>query len=423
MSLPSAEERAQTVSSAPAAGDDEEELPGSIRPTVSMIPAAYEGACRPTIPMSAPPPPRAAKAPPPRSSWSPRKVAGLALGLGVVMGLGAAGAGRLKGKLPGFGGSATQIPFVNLVGDNEPAVTPDLSPNARADAKLSRQGRSPVAGGLMTIPTSFFSEDGAYDLVIHFHGNGDLVEESFSVARVNAIVVIYNLGIGSGIYEDRFSSPMMLKDIEVRVKDKLAKRGLRNPVQRRLAFSSWSAGYGAIIRMLEQPAIAERVDSVLLLDGMHIGYMGKTQELHLAGLLPFTRFAERAVKGETLMVVTHSKIDPIDYVSTLKTTDALLDAVKVTRTEGGVTPAVPALTSIQGVVPKSKMRTLNPESEANAGGLHVRGYTGNEPEDHMAHLIQMATIALPDLVEHWQSPAPRDRSGGDTPKALASPPL
>lgn len=382
--------------------------------------APEEPVLRPTIPMrSLPPPPRPTTLRPPAPApWPLRKVVMAALGFGVIMGLGAAGVGKMRGMIPGFGSSAATAPWTNLVQDNEPTVTPDYSENARADAKLSRQGRSPVAGGLMTLPTSFFSEDGQYDLVLFFHGNGDLVEESFSLARVNAVVVIYNLGIGSGAYEDRFSNPMILKDIEMRVKDKLAKRGLRKPVQRRLALTGWSAGYGAVIRLLENPTIADKVDAVVLLDGIHIGYMGKTQELHMAGLVPFQKFAERAVRGEKLMLITHSKIDPIDYVGTEKTTDALLETVGVTRTEGGTTPTVPPLSTIQGVVPKSKMRTLNPTSEAHKGGLHVKGYTGVEPEDHMAHLIQMAAIGLPELVQHWK---PADAERADHPVATAEP--
>ena len=378
-----------------------------------MIPPAEP--VRPTIPMpSLAPPPR------PRPAWvGPRRLAPAALALGVTMGLGVVGIGRLREAMPGLAHSGAHMRLVSLVRGNEPAVTPDYSESARADAKLARKGRSPIAGGLLTIPPTFQSEDGAYDLVVFFHGNTDLVEESFAIAKANCVVVIFNLGIGSGIYEERFASPMILKDIEGRVRDRMEKRGLRRPFQRRLGLAAWSAGYGAIVRMLEQPSIADRVDAVVLLDGIHIGYMGKTQDLNLAGLAPFQRFAERAVRGETLMTITHSEIDPIDYAGTHKTTDALLAAVHVERKDGGVSPAIPPLTTIDGVVPKKKMRLLNPLSEANAGGLHVRGYGGNEPEDHMAHLIQMAATALPDLVEHWAKPPGQAAAPSATPGADA----
>src|SRR5262249_12502567 len=69
----------------------------------------------------------------------------------------------------------------------------DTDESERADAKLHREDRSPIAGAFLTIPPSFSSANGQYDVVMHFHGNTDLVEENFAVAKVNAVVVIDNL--------------------------------------------------------------------------------------------------------------------------------------------------------------------------------------------------------------------------------------
>src|SRR4051812_29454183 len=95
-----------------------------------------------------------------------------------------------------------------------------------------------------------------------------LVEDSFGVAGVNAAVVIVNLGIGSGVYEDRFSSPDELHELLARAQRTLERRGLAHAHLRRLGLSSWSAGYGAVLRIIENPALAEQVDSIVLLDGM-----------------------------------------------------------------------------------------------------------------------------------------------------------
>jgi hypothetical protein len=111
------------------------------------------------------------------------------------------------------------------------------------------------------------------------------------------------------------------------------------------------------------------------------------------------------VAGEKLMVITHSQIDPIDYAGTEQTTGALLAAVGVARTPGGPIPEIPAFTQSHGV-PKSKMLTMDPTTEAHSGNLHVRGYKGETPEHHMAHLIQMANIGLPWLAERWNPKKP-----------------
>jgi hypothetical protein len=291
----------------------------------------------------------------------------------------------------------------------EEAPTAAPAPTAgidRADSALARKGRSPLAGGLLIVPPAFASADGRYDLVIHFHGNTDLVEESYDRIPLNAVVVIMNLGNGSGPYEDRFANPLALPEVLGRVQTTMEKRGLRTPALSRLALSAWSAGYGAVLRILEQPALASQVDSVILLDGIHCGYKPKTTELQLDRIAPFERFAREAIDHGKLFSITHSEITPIgNYAGTRATTDALLQLVGVARTPGGETPPPLALASIDGVIAKKSIRPLLPRSEAHSGGLHVRGYVGDQPEHHTMHLIEMSVTALPDLVKHWAAPA------------------
>lgn len=272
----------------------------------------------------------------------------------------------------------------------------------RADARLAREGRSPLAGGLLIVPPSFSSDDGAYDLVIHFHGNTDVVEESFVLSRINAVVVVLNLGNGSGPYEDRFANPASLPEMLGRVETTLGKRGLARAHRGRLALTAWSAGYGAVLKTLEQPALARDVDAVILLDGIHVGHQPKSTELLSARLEPFERFAREAVEGRKLFSITHSEITPIGgYAGTRETTDALLRSVGVERAPGGETPAFPPLQSINGVIARDKLISLQPKTVAAQGGLRVRGYAGDQAEHHVAHLVQMASTALPDLVSRW----------------------
>ena len=56
-----------------------------------------------------------------------------------------------------------------------------------------------------------------------------------------------------------------------------------------------------------------------------------------------------------------------------------------------------------GVIPQKKIVPLEPLTVADRGGLHVRGFAGDQPENHMSHLIQMSTVALPDLVKRWDA--------------------
>lgn len=323
-------------------------------------------------------------------------LAGIAI---VVIGL------RFRAKEDG--GVGSWIPYTRVLADKDdaPAVFPAGS--ARADARLDRKGRSPIAGGLLFIPPAFRSEDGAYDLVIHFHGNTDVVEESFGLAGVNAVVVATNLGNGSGAYETRFENPQSYQDILVRVQSALEKRGLRGAHRARVALSAWSAGYGAVQRSLEHPDIFADVDAVLLEDGIHAGYLPQSTTLDVGKIASFEKFATEAVAGKKLFSITHSDIKPIDYAGTHETCDALLAGVHVERAPLGDAPAMPPLKSIEGVVAKKSLRPLEPRTIARSGGLVVRGFSGEQPEDHSAHLFGMAATTLPDLVQYWaKSPSP-----------------
>lgn len=298
---------------------------------------------------------------------------------------------------------AASSPFVAPAAAEAEGVVARPAPVApRADATLARAFRSPIAGGLLAIPPAFESKDGAYDLVIHFHGNTDLVEESFFISKLDAVVVILNLGNGSGAYEDRFANPGALPEMIDRAQTTLEKRGLAHARLRRLALTAWSAGYGAVLKVLEQPALARRVDAVILLDGIHVGYQPGAHDLILERLAPFERFAREAVRGEKLFSITHSNITPIgSYAGTHETTNALLRQVGVERSPGGDAPPMPVLHSIEGVIAKKRILPLVPETVARQGGLVVRGYTGDQAEDHIAHIVHMSVTALPDLIARW----------------------
>lgn len=281
---------------------------------------------------------------------------------------------------------------------------PDPAPpkGERADAHLVRSWRAPLAGGLLTFPPSFASEDGRYDLIIHLNGNTDLVEESYGYAGVNAVVMILNLGVGSGVYEDRFGLASAFDLILDRVQHTLAERGLRHPKLGRVAVSGWSSGYGGVIKLLQHDEVFDRIDAILLFDAIHCGIDVWTGKMKKDQIDPIRRFAQKAVEGRALLSITHSEIQTYGYLDAHKTTDAVLDFVHVLRTPTTREQPMPELRSMVGVMPARFMKPLPPLTEAHKGGLHVRGYSGNGPITHMLHLVQMSTTALPDLVAYWK---------------------
>jgi hypothetical protein len=286
------------------------------------------------------------------------------------------------------------------------APLPSASPaQERADAHLDRSWRAPLAGGLLTFPPSFSSDDGRYDLVLHLNGNTDLVEESYGYAGLNAVVVILNLGVGSGVYEDRFANPAAFALILERAQSVMVARGLRDAKLGRVALAAWSSGFGGVANLLGQPEVASRIDAVLLLDAIHCGFDAHwPPRLKPWQIDPIRTFAARAVEGRALLSITHSEIVTYGYLDAHKTTDVVLESVHVRRVPTTTAQPMPVLASMAGVLPAAQMVPLPPRTEAHAGDLHVRGYAGNSPVTHMLHLIQMSTTAVPDLVRRWRAP-------------------
>lgn len=297
---------------------------------------------------------------------------------------------------------------LHLQQKNANAITPPPLPSIEVAVDENpfpelRRGRAPMSGGVLYIPSSFTARaDGAFDLVIHFHGNTELVTESYETSQLDAVVAVLNLGTGSGRYEERFENPAALAEVLARTTDSLAERGLPHPKLRRLALVGWSAGYGAVVRILEHPDDADRVDAVLLLDGLHVSYREGTHDVEEAKIAGVIRYAERAKRGEKLFLVNHSDIEPQGYLGVHETVDFLLGRIGVERKPAEGTTTLPHLVSMEGVLPKDELKPLVLTSEAIGGGVVVHGYAGNDKATHIEHLVQMSQLALPVLQKRWQ---------------------
>ncbi|TKD10146.1 hypothetical protein [Polyangium fumosum] len=281
---------------------------------------------------------------------------------------------------------------------------PELPPEQRADFKLKREGHVFVNGGLLHVPPKFRSDDGAFDLYMHFHGNTNLVEESATSAGLNALVYTVNLGNGSGPYEDKFSVVGVLDQTIDKIQDTAKKQGLRDARVRRVALGSWSAGYGALAKLLDVTKNVERIDSVLVLDGIHAAYVDpKAKTVDPVRLSPFLRFAKLASEGKRLFTITHSNIGGTEYASSSESADALLREVGAERAPAQATPPrVTTKTALAAFNKGAQETRLEQTTEGRKGGLHVRGYSGQTPDQHMAHLVQMSVTVLPELAERWK---------------------
>lgn len=211
------------------------------------------------------------------------------------------------------------------------------------------------------------------DLVVHFHGAAWLAETAAASLSAPVAVATVNAGAGSGRYASAFDAPAAFESILAAAEASLAPRAIG-----RIWLTGFSAGHGAIRSILGQPA-AELVRGVLLLDGLHTGYVPERTVLADGGALevpklePFLRFARAAAGGKRRMVITHSEIFPGTFASTTETADWIVAQLELKRR-----PVVR-----WGPVGMQQL------SEAVEGDLAILGFAGNSAPDHIDHLHGM----------------------------------
>jgi hypothetical protein len=253
-------------------------------------------------------------------------------------------------------------------------------PRLKEDKPKGRRDKLTV--GTLFVPDNL-KLDGTIPLFIHFHG-GTWLPEVAAATRGRAAVISVQLGAGSSVYGKAFADPKTFGEL---LREAETKAGVRfGPV----GLTAWSAGYGAVRAILKAPAAYERVRFVLLLDGLHAGYVtGKPgpRESQLRGedLEVFVQFARDAAAGKKQLIVTHTEIFPGTFASTTETADYLLKQLNLRR---------------QAVLKWGPMQTQQ-LSETRQGKLLVAGFAGNSAPDHVDQLH-----ALPEFLTwiEWKWP-------------------
>jgi hypothetical protein len=244
----------------------------------------------------------------------------------------------------------------------------------RAHERLQKgtiEGLQFTVGRTEVLVTPRAAAVGEADLLIHFHGASWLpFHASVSTGRP-LVVAAVNIGQGGGAYDQAFRDPAVLDALLDGIR---AKAGVR--VQR-LYLSGFSAGYGAIRAILRNGA--ERIDGILLLDGLHTGYIPERKPVAEGGKLdtvplqPFLDYARAATAGRKRFVFAHSEIFPGTFASTTETADYLIRELGLKRT-----PVV-----------RWGPRGMQQLSEVRSGGLIILGFAGNSAPDHVDQFHSM----------------------------------
>jgi hypothetical protein len=226
-------------------------------------------------------------------------------------------------------------------------------------------------------------------LLVHLHGAAFIPEYAVSMLDAGYLAATVHIAPGSGGYERAFDDPAVFDSLLAAVTRELNDLAGESVSLEDVTLSAFSAGYGAIRALLRQPKHFDLADAVLLMDGLHTGYLPPRKVLDEGGRLdaaklePFLRFAKAAVAGEKRFLITHSEIFPGTFASTTETTDYLLAELGFHR---------------QAVLEWGPLG-MQQLSHVRCRGFEVRGFAGNSAPDHIDHFHGMYSFleTLADL--------------------------
>jgi hypothetical protein len=233
--------------------------------------------------------------------------------------------------------------------------------------------RAVLSTGNLYVPGRY-APSSEIDIMVHFHGYDPVVEREFDQANVNCALVIVNYNGFSSVYSGPFSDEKKLEGIlNEAVLEIASVRNVSQPKLGKLIISSFSAGYGATREILKSGRYDSLISDVILLDGLHSGYVGSNQP-NPTSMGPFVAYATEAARGlDKRLIISHSSIVPGTYASTTETSTYLINAIGAASVpQGGQNSA--GMTHIRS---------------SDLGHFHVHGFTGGVAADHVDHLQQM----------------------------------
>jgi hypothetical protein len=265
-----------------------------------------------------------------------------------------------------------------------PAATQNPSPMVEHSRAHERLDTRELAGTRRTflgplskpvevfVPAATRNAD-ALHLVIHFHGGAFIPEYAVSQLGADNVVAVVNLAPGSGVYDRTFSEPAAYDSLLAAIRRETSAALNRAATFTDVTLVGFSAGHGAVRAILRDSAHFDRVNAVLLLDGLHTSYVPENTVMEKGGTLDernlaaFVRFARAAMRGEKRFLITHSEIFPGSFASTTETTDYLIQILGLKRT--------PVL--------RWGPRGMQQLSEVKQGRFEIEGFAGNSAPDHI----------------------------------------
>lgn len=232
---------------------------------------------------------------------------------------------------------------------------------------------APLANGRLTAPRELgLDGSGRFELIIHLHGDEPVRRELIESGQ-RFVLATFTFD-PSRSYAPLFNTASAYSTIVAGVEQAISQRAGKPARAAHVALSAWSAGFVGVEAALLQPASRDRMDAVILIDGLHAPRGDRAA--FEAQLKPFVDYAARAAAGERFFYVSHSAIDPPNFASTTECAHYL-----IAEQHGRPQP-----------VRRSERYGLELVEYFSRGDFHVRGYAGNDKADHCAQLALLRDV-------------------------------
>ncbi|MBN9503590.1 MAG: hypothetical protein BGO01_16605 [Armatimonadetes bacterium 55-13] len=213
-------------------------------------------------------------------------------------------------------------------------------------------------------------------ITLHFHGAiWFAIDEHLRRGLKEPLIAVY-VGEGSTVYRNAFEDPAAWTRLLA-----VASAELGASINR-VDVTSFSAGYGAVRELLQQPDPFRLIRRVVLADSMYASFTSDADHTPLKTQIdPYVAFAEAAVRGEKDFVVTFSQVPTEAYANS-----AACAAALVARVGGSLVPVE------KGSLPATQDEHFPLLSRFDQGNFHVWGYGGVDAQAHMTHPRHIADV-------------------------------
>jgi hypothetical protein len=281
------------------------------------------------------------------------------------------------------------VPAASSNGKPHPAALGAESGVARVAPELVVHQKTTRSGHFVLWTDGAIREDGTYDAVIHFHGIPQALSPAIRESGLSAVVLVIEGGVRTDDYQRAFGISgtlfRLLSALRLQVSTIAGGREVR---ERRVAVSAWSAGSGAIVPMLKRPKEFDRLDAVVLADGLHASFVDpRRRAIGDAQLEPIRAFAAEALDGKRFFGLTHTAIQTPNFGSTTETATRLLEMLELSP--------VHVLDPLEGEAgPRATSRT-------ERGAFFVLGFSGEDRRAHAEQQWALGRTLWNRLAKYW----------------------